>query len=329
MSPAAELVGWLFSLGVFFAADPVAVAPLTAMELAERDVDYPLQGEYVSTNADNSPCRFGLQVVALGEAKFSALLHENGLPGAGGSGLSAYRLHGERSTSSNLRLEGGGWRADITDGKTVQIESVAGSLPVAILTRTLRTSPTMGAKPPANAVILFDGSQPTKLANAELTEDGLLKVGAETTGAYRDFFLHAEFRTPYQPEKRSQGRGNSGFYLQRRYEVQVLDSFGQWPQYNEAASLYKSRPPAINMSFPPLTWQTYDIDFTSPRFDSLGNKLSHARLTIRHNGVIVHNNFELHHKTGGGKPEGPDPLPILLQNHGDPVNFRNIWLVER
>jgi hypothetical protein len=332
MSPAAALFCWFFSLEAF-AADPAAVAPLSAAaaksSIAELDVDYPFQGEYLDVPPANCPCRFGLQVVALGEAKFEALLHEGGLPGAGASGISAYRLRGERTTSSFLRMEGGGWRADITDGQSVQIESVAGSLPVARLKKTVRSSPTLGARPPANAVILFDGTQPTRLANAQLTEDGLLKVGAETVKPYKDFCLHAEFRTPYLPKARGQARGNSGFYLQKRYEVQVLDSFGQWPQNNEAASIYKTKPPDINLSYPPLVWQTYDIDFTAARFDALGNKISPAVLTVRHNGIPVQNRVTLYNKTGAGKPEGPDPLPILFQNHGDPVHYRNVWLVEK
>ncbi len=313
---------WLvMSLGVF-SADPV-------VELAERDADYPLQGEYLAAAMPECACRFGMQVVALGEAKFEALMYEGGLPGNGASGISAYRLRGERSTSSHLRLEGGGWRAEMTDGESFLIDSLAGSLPVATLKKTTRTSPTLGAQPPANAVVLFDGSSLFQLTNAEMTEDGLLKVGAETIQPFRDFHLHAEFRTPYMPKARSQARGNSGFYLQRRYEVQVLDSFGQWPQFNEAASIYKTRPPAINLSYPPLAWQTYDIDFTAARFDALGNKTQHAQITVRHNGYPVQNGVTLYGKTGAGKPEGPDPLPILFQNHGDAVHFRNMWIVER
>jgi hypothetical protein len=315
-------------MGALVAADPaVAVSSSVAVSQAESDIDYPFQGEYLSEPTPEYLCRFGMQVVALGEAKFEALLHENGLPGAGATGMSAYRLRGELSNSSFLRMEGGGWRADITDGKTVQIESLAGSLPVSTLTKTVRTSPTLGAKPPANAVVLFDGTKPTRLTNAELTEDGLLKVGAETTDPYRDFYLHAEFRTPYMPKARGQARGNSGFYLQRRYEVQVLDTFGQWTQNNEAASVYKTKPPEINLSYPPLVWQTYDIDFTAARFDAFGNKIQNALLTVRHNGVPVQDHVTLYHKTGAGKPEGPEPLPILLQNHGDQVHFRNIWIV--
>jgi hypothetical protein len=315
----ALVLAWcVCSLGATFAAD------------AETDADFPFQGEYVGTSLPEAcPCRYGFQVVALGEGKFEGLLHEGGLPGNGGSGRSAYRLKGERSTSSFLRMEGGGWRADVTDGATAELSTTSGSLPIARLTKTVRTSPTQGARPPANGVVLFDGTAPNRLANAELTEDGLLKVGAETKDAYRDFYLHAEFRTPYLPMARGQARGNSGFYLQRRYEVQVLDSFGQWPRNNEGGSLYKFKPPDINMCYPPLTWQTYDIDFTAARFDALGNRISQAVITVRQNGVTIHDRVAMYNKTGGGKLEGPDPLPILFQNHGNAVHFRNIWLVEK
>jgi hypothetical protein len=322
--PVAIAICWFLACGL------VAAEPAAAESPAETDVDFPFQGEYLGDALPEAcPCRYGLQIVALGEGNFEGLLHEGGLPGNGGSGLSAYRLKGARATSSFLRMEGGGWRAEITDGKTVQLDTTAGSLPIARLTKIERRSPTLGAKPPANAIILFDGTAPNRLANAELTEDGLLKVGAETTEPYRDFFLHAEFRTPYMPAARGQARGNSGLYLQRRYEVQVLDSFGQWPRNNEGGSLYKFKPPDVNMCYPPLVWQTYDVDFTAARFDGLGNRVSQAVITVRQNGVTIHDRVALANKTGGGKPEGSDPLPILFQNHGNAVHYRNIWLVEK
>ena len=82
------------------------------------------------------------------------------------------------------------------------------------------------------------------------------------------------------------------------------------------------------MSFPPLSWQTYDIDFTAPKFDADGKRIAKGRITVRHNGIVVHNNLELENKTGGGSVEGPNPLPILVQNHSNPVHFRNVWLID-
>ena len=140
--------------------------------------------------------------------------------------------------------------------------------------------------------------------------------------------MHAEFRLPYMPHARGQNRSNSGFYLLSSYEVQVLDSFGLEGIKNECGALYRYKQPDINMCLPPLQWQTYDITFRSPTFDAAGNKLCNARITVLHNGVAVHNNFEVERKTGAGKPESPAPRPIKLQDHSNPVRYRNIWLID-
>ncbi len=140
--------------------------------------------------------------------------------------------------------------------------------------------------------------------------------------------MHIEFLVPYMPSARGQGRGNSGVYLQSRYEVQILDSFGLEGAFNECGALYRQRAPDLNMAFPPLSWQTYDITFHAPVFDVCGNKCRFGRLTVLHNGVAVQNDIRIQTKTGAGQPEGPSVLPIKLQNHGNPVQFRNIWLMK-
>ncbi len=154
--------------------------------------------------------------------------------------------------------------------------------------------------------------------------------GAELTKLAQDFQLHLEFKLPYMPYARGQGRANSGVYLHKRYEVQVLDSFGLEGAANEAGALYREHKPLVNMGLPPLSWQTYDIAFTAPRFDADGNKVKNARLTVLLNGVPVQKDLDLASATGGGKKvgEGPNPLPINLQNHGNPIRFRNIWMVD-
>ncbi|MGH7128550.1 MAG: 3-keto-disaccharide hydrolase, partial [Planctomycetaceae bacterium] len=138
-----------------------------------------------------------------------------------------------------------------------------------------------------------------------------------------------EFRLPYMPYARGQGRANSGVYLQGRYEVQILDSFGLHGAENECGALYRLRPPDVNMCLPPLAWQTFDIEFHAARFDAAGRKTENARITVLHNGVAIHDNVEILRKTGNGAEEGPDPLPIRLQDHGNPVVFRNIWILDR
>jgi hypothetical protein len=132
------------------------------------------------------------------------------------------------------------------------------------------------------------------------------------------------------PKASGQGRGNSGVYLQNRYEVQVLDSFGLKGENNEAGGIYSKHKPRVNMAFPPLTWQTYDIDFMAARWDAEGEKTANARITVRHNGVLVQDNVEIDKETtSAGMKDGPGPGPIQLQNHGNPVAYRNIWIVEK
>jgi hypothetical protein len=213
------------------------------------------------------------------------------------------------------------------------------------LTNTVRLSPTLGAKPPAGAIVLFDGAnleewEHTKKrtgvdsARWRLVEGGAVEVarGAGsivTKRKFTDFKLHLEFRTPFMPEARGQGRGNSGVYLQGRYEVQVLDSYGLEGKDNECGGVYKVGAPLVNMCAPPMQWQTYDISFRAPRFDCAGNKTSDATATVIHNGVTIHDNISLPGPTGGALDDNvAEPGGIYLQDHGNPVQFRNIWIVE-
>ena len=297
-------------------------------ELAHVDQDFHIQGEYSGnvTQADGWCRAVGLQVVALGDGKFDALWYPGGLPGSGYDGSTRRKLSGQRA-GDKVVLAGESLTIELQRGYVAVVKNLTGCI-LGNLSPMSRYSLTAGTAPPSNAVVLFDGRNTDRLKNAKVTPDGWLEIGCETKGAYQNFTLHAEFRTPYMPFAKGQARGNSGFYLQKRYEVQVLDSFGLELQFNDCASLYRFKAPDLNMSFPPLSWQTYDIDFTAPKFDAAGQRIAKGRITIRHNGIVVHNNLELENKTGGGTPEGPNPLPILLQNHGNAVHFRNVWLVD-
>ena len=152
-----------------------------------------------------------------------------------------------------------------------------------------------------------------------------------TKEAFRDFKLHIEFNIPQLPPNvRGQGRGNSGVYIQRRYELQILDSYGRPPRKNEGGSIYKFKAPDKNVCKKPGEWQSYDIIFHSARFDGQGEsarKVKDVRMTVWQNGVLIHDDVKVPNKTGAGRPEGPEPGPILLQNHGNEVSFRNIWIV--
>lgn len=296
-------------------------------DITQVDPDYHIQGEYVGTIPLAGGCRpVGLQVVAQGNGQFGALLHSGGLPGNGYDRSSRLKLSGSW-IDDRVVLGGEDLVIYLQIGYAGVVKNNAGQR-LGFLQPVKRVSPTLNAAPPANAIVLFDGHGVDRLSNAKVTPDGLLEIGCETKETFSNFTLHGEFRTPYMPMAKGQSRGNSGFYLQKRYEVQVLDSFGLEQQWNDCGSLYKFKAPDLNMSFPPLRWQTYDICFNAPRFSADGQRICKGRITVRHNGVVIQNCLELENKTGGGSAEGPNPLPILLQNHGNPVHYRNLWLID-
>ena len=164
--------------------------------------------------------------------------------------------------------------------------------------------------------------------------DGVLEVGkgsVMTKEKYQDFQLHVEFNIPEPPEgAKDQARSNSGVYIQRRYELQILECYGQEPPvFNGCGSIYRQKPPDKNAAKKAGEWQTYDITFKGARFDSAGKKTEGARITVVWNGVKVHDDYEIKDKTGAGKPEGPEPGPILFQDHGAKVRFRNLWILPK
>lgn len=309
-----------------FAADAPKPAakpkPVTYLNAADAGEDFLLQGEYVSDSGKNAA-----HVVALGEDTFRFVSYPGGLPGAGWT-KQVTKPETLKRVDGKIRFaEPGGQEIELTrEGLKMTIPG-AGS---ATLKRVERKSPTLGAKPPAGATVLFDvGMTADQFAGGHLDERGLLAAGCKTKKSFQSFTLHVEFLLPFKPLGRGQDRGNSGVYLQDRYEVQVLDSFGLKGENNECGGFYTKARPAVNMCFPPLVWQTYDIDFTAAQFDADGKKTKNAVATVKHNGVTIHDQFEINGSTGGGKPESAAPGPIQLQGHGNPVFYRNIWIVEK
>ncbi len=294
---------------------------------ARLDDDFFLQGEFTGSLCppDCGPTQTGLQVIALGDGDFRAVEYAGGLPGNGWDGRTRRKYAGRMVSPGVAELTDDGRRLTVRRSQVVVKDSAGRTL--GRLEKTLRMSQTLRASPPSGAKVLFSGFDARHFAGGVVTADHFLMAGADTQQPFGDFSMHLEFRTPYMPKARDQGRGNSGVYIQGRYEVQILDSFGLEGVNNECGSLYRQRAPLLNMCFPPLAWQTYDIDFTAPRFDAAGRKTANARITVRHNGIVVQNNVEITSKTGAGAPEGPAPRPIKLQDHGNPVHFRNIWVV--
>jgi hypothetical protein len=200
------------------------------------------------------------------------------------------------------------------------------------------------AAPPADAIVLFGGTDLSQWegdagqAAPWKVENGYVEIVAgsreiRTRRGFGDCQLHIEWMAPAPPLSEGQNRGNSGVFLMNTYEVQVLDSYDN-PTYpdGQAAALYGQYPPLVNASRPPGQWQSYDIVFHRPRFDSQGKLLQPARVTVLHNGVLVQDNVTLSGPTAHQRRPPyvahPDKLPIQLQDHASPVRYRNIWIRE-
>lgn len=251
--------------------------------------------------------------------------------------------------SASFSFEKGDWKIELTpeglaghllqSGKEVRFE----------LGKVIRLSPKLGLEAPEGADVLFDGSHFEHWRQLDesldsvawvLTEEGAMhkpmknrvkgaKYTLATKKGYRDCKLHLEFRYPWQPEKSGQGKGNSGVFLQGAYEIQILNTYGLPGYYDQCGAFYKTAAPKVNMASPSMQWQSYDIEFYGPRFDDEGNKVKNAVATVYHNGVLIHSQQELPERIGGigvGEPKGPSPL--TLQDHGAPVEYRNMWILE-
>lgn len=346
------LLSFLLVAPVFAADEAPKPKEFIALTAETAGPDFAVQGEYEGTlTREGKTEKYGAQIAALGEGKFHAVFLSGGLPGAGWDLKNSIQIDGKTEGDKTV-FAGKDFSAEIKG------DTLTGSHPpleAFTLKKVLRHSPTEGQKAPDGAVILFDGT------NTEAWERGLIdkfgrlitdlpkefqnegfisprdKVfvgpGPTTKRNVGNFTLHVEFIEPFKPFARGQNRGNSGVYIQGRYEVQILDSFGFKLDDKHAVGdlsgeIYKQKVPDVSMNYPPLSWQTYDIDFQGAQFDG-DKKVKNAVITLKHNGVVVQDNYEITAKTGAGDKEGPTPAPIKLQNHGNPVFFRNIWLIEK
>jgi hypothetical protein len=297
----------------FVATDPDKAGP-----------DYAVQGEYLGQI--QGKLKLGAEVVARGTGTFMVNFLPGGLRGDGGDYAkhidATAKTEGETTTVTS---KDGKWTATITGsamtGKTAEGDAFA-------LKRVVRTSKTLGEQPPQGAKVLFDGKLTDEWPNGKIVDGNLLGSDIDCKSEFKDCKLHVEFRLSFMPFASGQGRSNSGVYLQHRYEIQVLDSFGLKGENNECGGIYSLVKPLVNMCYPPLTWQTYDVEFIAAKFDGT-KKVTSARATVYHNGVLIHDNVEIKGITGGGRPENEKGGPIHLQGHGGQVQYRNIWVVEK
>jgi hypothetical protein len=321
-------------------------------------VDFKYQGEYLGALKGGG--KMGCQVVSLGAGVFQAVLYPGGLPGAGWDGQNRSIMDGKLNGDSVIFTAASGKRAHVaaTRGRERKPSSTRVSLVSPFppkghkpcvakihgdkmhgdfdgapfsLGKTIRKSPTLGRKPPEGALVLFDGSSMKEWSRGRIHEKFatlMPKGDLVTKRPFNDYSIHLEFMLPYQPDYRSQDRGNSGFYQVHDYEIQILDSFAMDGAHNECGGIYSHKGSDLNMCLPPLTWQTFDVEFANSVAKN-GKKVKNAVITVRHNGVLIHENFEIPGKSkygARGSPEGA-PGPIKLQDHREPLQYRNIWIV--
>lgn len=317
----------------------------------EAGPDFLVQGEYTGTLRNGLP--LAAQVIALGNGRFEGVLLPGGLPGAGWDEKNRFHfkgesrdgatrfigIHGEKLMFENQNFEGE-IRRDVFRGRADMFRNMADDASFT-MRRVTRTSPTLGAPPPPGAIVLFDGSGVDEWVNGRIVDGNLLAPGTESKRRFWGIQAHVEFRTPFMPTAAGMARGNSGVYVKKEWEVQIVDSFG-WDSENRkferlsgtarCAGIHEMVAPMLNMSYPPLTWQTFDIEFTAARFDEAGRKIAPAMMSVRHNGVLVHDRYVLPPVGPGEDPKKSkdrEPGPLLLQDHKNPVRFRNVWVVER
>jgi hypothetical protein len=305
--------------------------PPTFTDPAKAGLDYLYQGEYVGTTAGSD--KIAAQVIARGDGTFDIVFLPGGLPGEGWDGKTKIRAAAKLEMPEKKEEKAIQPSAVITN-KEKWSGSIDRTQPVTMtvktdkgedfkLTHVERKSKTLGAEPPKGAIVLFDASKSLDEwnKNGKLSEDGFLLKNATTKKTFQDFTLHIEFRVPFMPKSKGQARANSGVHPQNRFEIQVLDSFGLDSKKDDCAAIYGQTPPSLNACYPPLSWQTYDMVYKAARFDKDGKVIAQPRITVYHNGIKVHDDVEIKAKAN------PSPGPLHVSEHGNPVVYRNIWIV--
>jgi Domain of Unknown Function (DUF1080) len=318
----------LAALVLFAGPAELSAAELKAAELTAED--FLTQGEYAGDVFDGmGAAPIGMQVVAEDNGKFTAFGFNGGLPGAGWD-------RRPPDVSKGVAANGVTTFAGVPGGQSATIEQgvmtiTEAGVKIAELKKVDRESPTLDMPPPDGAIVLFDGTDASAFAGGMMNADKRLLPGCVSRESFGSGRLHVEFRIPYQPNLTAQARGNSGVFLQGRYEVHIRDSFGLAESDIGCGAIYKVKGPDQNLCFPPFTWQTFDIDFTPPEFKD-GEKVegSQAMMTVRQNGVLVQRKTRLRGPTPNALvADVVEKGPIYLRDGRSPVRFRNIWFLPK
>ncbi|MDB5102947.1 MAG: hypothetical protein JWP91_636 [Fibrobacteres bacterium] len=315
-----------------WAAGAGAQTPIVAVEPAQAGPDFPLVGEFsgtVSGSQTGTGTLLAAQIVAMGKGEFRAVFFPGGLPGKGWSGAGRAETPGKRNgTKAEFPASGLTAYSAVLSG-----DSLIGKGPGGAgfsLSRVTRMSPTLLMAAPAGTTVLFDGSNLDAWTTAVMDSSRQLRPalgaavesGAVTRKSFGAWSLHVEFRTPFKPDSRGQDRGNSGVVMNSQGwgEIQILDSFGNPPAKDECGGIYNTAPALVMACLPPLTWQTYDIQWTPPVIAAGGARTQEGKMTAWLNGIKIQD---------GQAIAGLAALsPITLQQHNNPVVFRNVWIAE-
>jgi len=312
----------------------MAVVALTAPVASAN----PYIGVYKGTfHADNQVAmEAAAKVIAEGDdIHYRVVL--SATPKETGRDSASVEVYGHRDGQAVIigdRAGGYYWRGEIRNGHLSLASEYGQNWQ---LDKTQLKSPREGLTPPEGAVVLLGKTDgPADIgawSNQEWKplDGGIMQVNKGSTRTREQFGdieqLHLEFQLPLEPNNRGQNRCNSGMFLCGLYEVQILDSFGLTHTSGDCGGLYGIRRTSVNACYPPLTWQTYDIKFTAARLNDDGSVKANARITAYLNGVLIHDDVEIPHPTANPNADVKAAGPIELQDHGHPIQFRNIWLV--
>ncbi len=331
--PVSLLAGLL--IAVVIMTDAVVAAPVDASFTPD-----PWVGVYRGVGeGEAGQCLAEATITATGAGRYQMAIR---LPDAGETetiALELARTEGEDEITFRHRAEGVDWQGQVRLKGSETVVYLKNEQRKFKLKKVVMQSPTLDAPPPPGAIELLpwrEGEAPGMNEWSNNTwpalADGSMQVGRRDNTTRRKFGsyqLHLEFMIPAEPEGRGQKRGNSGVFLNERYEIQVLDSFGFGAEKDSCGAVYGLAPPWVNASYPPLAWQTYDIDFFGPLLDDKGRIMALPKVTVRHNGVLIHEGREIERPTDIKRFGHQGRGRIVLQDHRHPVRYRNIWVVEK